>query len=60
MMKELYKAGYHVVVPPSSTHTNFIINASHSHIPGDLAEDAADLYRAMETVWNDVGSTRPA
>ena len=38
----------------SPTHPNFIINASHSHIPGDLTEDAADLYWAMENAWNKV------
>jgi len=54
MMKGFYKAGYHVIVLPSPAHPNFIISASQSHIPGDLAEDAADLYRVMETVWNKV------
>ena len=54
MMKELYKAGYHVIALPSPSHPNFIINASQSHVPGDLTEDAADLYRLMETVWNEV------
>jgi len=37
------QAGYHVITcrphPP-----NFIISASNSHIPGDLTEDAKDLY----------------
>ena len=54
MMKHFYKAGYHVITMASPTHSNFIINASHSHIPGDLTEDAADLYWAMETAWNKV------
>jgi hypothetical protein len=54
MMKALYQAGFHVVSLPSPTHPNFIISASHSHIPGDLTEDAADLYWAMEHVWNRV------
>jgi len=52
MMKAFYKAGYHVVTLPSPAHPNFIISASRSHVPGDLAEDAADLYTVMETVWN--------
>jgi hypothetical protein len=51
MMKHFYKAGYHVITMASPTHPNFIINASHSHIPGDLTEDAADLYWAMEAAW---------
>ena len=54
IMKDLYKAGCHVVILPSTAHPNFIISASQSHIPGDLAEDAADIYRVMEVVWNKV------
>lgn len=54
MMKELYKAGFHVVTLPSPTHPNFIISASHSHVPGDLAEDAENLYRVMENAWDKV------
>jgi hypothetical protein len=54
MMKALYKAGFHVITLPSPTHPNFIISASHSHVPGDLTEDAADLYRAMENAWSKV------
>ena len=54
MMKELYKAGYHVITLPSPTHPNFIISASSNHVPGDLTEDAADLYRVMENAWNKV------
>ena len=54
MMKALYQAGFHVITLPSPTHANFIISASQSRIPGDLTEDAADLYRAMETAWKQV------
>jgi hypothetical protein len=54
MMKALYKAGFHVIALPSPTHPNFIISASRSHVPGDLTEDAADLYRAMENAWSKV------
>ncbi|OPY71622.1 MAG: Alpha/beta hydrolase family protein [Syntrophorhabdus sp. PtaU1.Bin050] len=54
MMKAFYKAGYHVIALPSPSHPNFIISASYSHIPGDLAEDAVDLYRVMEAVWDKV------
>ena len=54
LMKAFYQAGYHVVTLPSPTHPNFIISASHSHVPGDLTEDAADLYWVMEHVWNKV------
>jgi hypothetical protein len=51
LMKSFWQAGYHVITLASPTHSNFIINASHSHIPGDLTEDAADLYWAMENAW---------
>lgn len=54
MMKTFYQAGFHVITLPSPTHANFIISASQSRIPGDLAEDSADLYRAMETAWKQV------
>src|SRR6185369_8872153 len=51
MMKALYQAGFHVITLPSPSNANFIISASQSSVPGDLTEDAADLYRAMETAW---------
>ena len=54
MMKGLYKAGYHVITLPSPTHPNFIISASSNHVPGDLTEDAADIYRVMENAWSKV------
>jgi pimeloyl-ACP methyl ester carboxylesterase len=54
MMKAFYQAGFHVITLPSPSHANFIISASQSGIPGDLAEDAADLYRVMETAWKRV------
>jgi pimeloyl-ACP methyl ester carboxylesterase len=54
MMKAFYQAGFHVITLPSPSNSNFIVSASQSSIPGDLAEDAADLYRAMETAWNQV------
>lgn len=54
MLKALHKAGFHVITLPSPTNANFIISASQSRVPGDLSEDAADLYRTMETAWNQV------
>jgi pimeloyl-ACP methyl ester carboxylesterase len=54
MMKALYVAGFHVITLPSPSNANFIVTASLSRIPGDLTEDSADLYRAMETAWNQV------
>ncbi len=54
MMKALHQAGFHVITLPSPSHANFIISASGSSVPGDLVEDSADLYRAMETAWKQV------
>lgn len=54
MMKALYQAGFHVITLPSPTTANFIISASQNSVPGDLTEDAADLYRVMEAAWNEV------
>jgi hypothetical protein len=54
MMKSLYQAGFHVITLPSPSNANFIISASQSRIPGDVTEDSADLYRAMEVAWNQV------
>jgi len=47
MQKAFYQAGYHVISISSPTYSNFIINASKSMVPGDLTEDAEDIYRAM-------------
>ena len=54
LTRALHNAGFHVVTLSSPTHPNFIINASLSHVPGDLASDSIDLYRAMETAWNEI------
>jgi pimeloyl-ACP methyl ester carboxylesterase len=54
MMMAFYQAGFHVITLPSPTNSNFIISASRSSVPGDLAEDSEDLYRAMESAWNKV------
>ena len=52
LMENLYRAGFHVIALPSPTFPNFIIDASTSHVPGHLVEDAADLYRVMEQIWD--------
>lgn len=54
MMAALYRAGFHVITLPSPSHPNFIISASPSHVPGDVAEEAVDLYRVMEIAWETV------
>lgn len=52
LITNLYHAGFHVIALPSPTFSNFIINASTTRVPGNLAEDADDLYRVMEQIWN--------
>lgn len=51
LMTNLYHAGFHVIALPSPTFPNFIIDASTTHVPGHLSDDAADLYRIMEQIW---------
>jgi hypothetical protein len=41
-----------VIALPSPTFPNFIIDASTSHVPGNLPDDAVDLYRVMEQIWD--------
>jgi pimeloyl-ACP methyl ester carboxylesterase len=55
----LYSAGYSVVMLPSPTNPNFIINASKNFLPGDPVEDADDLYRAMRAIDEQVTSETP-
>jgi len=49
-----YRAGFHVVTISSPTHANFITSASESMAPGILSDDARDLYRVMQKVWEKV------
>ncbi|EWY36919.1 hypothetical protein N825_22675 [Skermanella stibiiresistens SB22] len=48
----LHAAGLHVVLLPSPTHANFIVNASATHLPGYPESDAADLLNVMRLVDN--------
>jgi hypothetical protein len=61
LQRALYQAGFHVFSISSPTHMDFVINASTSMVPGDLTEDAKDLYRvmrlAMEKVSNQISVT---
>ena len=52
LMTNLYHAGFHVIALSSPTFPNFIIDASTTHVPGNLSDDAVDLYRVMEKIWN--------
>ena len=46
----LYSAGFNVVLLPSPTHPNFIINASENFTPGRPLQDARDMYRVMKLI----------
>jgi len=52
LQKAFFKAGFHVVCLSSPTCPNFIITASGTMVPGDLAADSADLYRVMHLAWD--------
>ncbi len=54
MQKALYQAGYHVISITSPTHMNFIVNASSTMTPGNLREDAKDLYNVMQLAMTKV------
>jgi pimeloyl-ACP methyl ester carboxylesterase len=54
LAQTLYQEGFHVLGFPSPTHPNFIINASQTGVPGRMAEDARDLYRAMRMAYDRV------
>jgi len=46
----LYSAGYSVVLLPSPTHPNFIVNASSNFVPGRPTQDAEDIYRVINQI----------
>jgi len=52
--KVFYQAGYHVICLSSPTSMNFITTASRTSLPGNILEDARDLYRVMELAWQQV------
>jgi len=54
MQRAFYQAGFHVISLSSPTHMNFIITSSNGMVPGDLREDAKDLYQAMTLAWQKV------
>jgi len=54
MQKAFYQAGFHVISLPSPTHSNFIVSASTTGVPGRVQDDAVDLYRAMELAYEHV------
>ncbi len=50
-----YQAGFHYVGLTSPTHSNFIVSASESGVPGHAYQDAADLYRVMGLIRDKLG-----
>ena len=52
-----YKAGFHVIVLPSPTHSNFVTAASATSVPGHAYDDAEDLYKVMEAAYAQVKDT---
>ncbi len=46
----LYGGGYHVLTVPSPTFPGFITSTSSTGVAGDLRQDGADLYRAVERI----------
>jgi hypothetical protein len=54
MQKAFFQAGFHVISLPSPTHSNFIVSASTTGVPGRVQDDAADLYRVMELAYERV------
>ncbi|RRJ83311.1 alpha/beta hydrolase [Aestuariirhabdus litorea] len=51
MGRAFFDAGFHVVSISSPTFMNFIVSASRTSVPGHAYEDAKDLYRVMEKIW---------
>ncbi len=56
MAKAFYQAGFHVVGLSSPTFANFIVSASETGVPGHAYKDAADLYRVMTLVRDELQS----
>lgn len=54
MQKALYQAGFHVISISSPTYLDFVVNASSTMVPGNLIEDAKDVYLVMELAWQKV------
>jgi hypothetical protein len=54
LLRVFYQAGFHVVTLSSPTHPSFIVSASSNSVPGNIQEDAKDLYHVMELIWEDI------
>ncbi|HHH39575.1 MAG TPA: alpha/beta hydrolase [Sedimenticola sp.] len=47
LMRGFFQAGFHVVGLTSPSHPKFVVAASSTRVPGQLDNDAKDLYRVM-------------
>jgi hypothetical protein len=54
LQKAFYGAGFHVICLSSPTQMNFITTASATCVPGNIIEDAKDLYNVMTLAWEQV------
>ena len=54
MQKAFYQAGFHVLSVSSPTHANFVVSASSTMVPGELTQDAADLYQVLQMAYQKV------
>ncbi len=54
LQRALFQAGFHVISISSPTTVDFIVTASASMMPGNLPDDAQDLYRVMKLAWGKV------
>jgi pimeloyl-ACP methyl ester carboxylesterase len=55
LLKAFYQAGFHVVGITSPTHSEFVIAASTTGLPGEQRDDAADIYRVMQQIADEIG-----
>lgn len=54
LLRVFYQAGFHVVTLSSPTHPSFIVSASSNSVPGNIQEDAKDLYHVMKLIWQNI------
>ena len=52
--RAFYSRGFHVVALGSPVSANFVVAASSSGVPGGAFDDAADLYRVMQKIRDEL------
>jgi len=55
LLKAFYQAGFHVVGITSPTHSQFVVAASRTGVPGHQRNDAKDIYRVMQQILGEIG-----